>query len=42
MTWQVYSPEDSVRQILQKYIDLGTIDELENIKKGQGFWVRVK
>ena len=42
MTWQVYSPEDSVRQILQKYIDLGTIDELENIKKGQGFWIRVK
>jgi len=40
--WKVYSPDETVKKVIENYITLGVFENLTEISKGEGFWVRVK
>jgi hypothetical protein len=37
--WQVWSPDESLMEIIEKYVAQGSVEILENIEPYDGFWI---
>ena len=40
--WAVWSPDEKIMKIIEKYADKGSIEVLKNIEPYDGFWVKAK
>jgi hypothetical protein len=40
--WAVWSPDESLMEIINKYISQGIVEPLETINPGEGFWVNTQ